>query len=385
MTRMLLIVVSSFLLVAGHAVAQDGKKAEHALLYVGTYTGGKMDSKGIYYFKMDLKTGKLENLGVAAETPNPSFLALHPSAPYLYAVNEIGNYEKKSAGSVAAFKIDNATGKLTELNRQSTGGADPCHIVTDKAGKDVLVANYSGGSIACLPIKADGSLEPASTFIQHKGSSINPGNQKGPHAHSINLDAANKFAVAADLGTDHLYVYKFDPAKGLLTPNDPIGAKLKPGSGPRHFAFHPDGKHAFAINEISRTMTSFRYDADKGTLTEIETLSTLPDDAPAKGSTAEVVVHPSGKWVFGSNRGHNSIAVFSFDGAKEQMKRVGNFGDTVRTPRNFVVAPNGEFVLVANQDGHSITVFRLNEQTGELTRVGEPTACPSPVCLRFRN
>ena len=184
-----------------------------------------------------------------------------------------------------------------------------------------------------------------------------------------------------------LYVYKFDPAAGTLTANDPVGTKMPPGSGPRHFAFHPDGKHAFNINEIAMTLASYKWDADKGTLTPIETLSTLPPrnlPGSKKFSTAEVIVHPSGKWVLGSNRTQDSIAVFAFDAAKEKLTHVGNYGDTVKEPRNFVLDPTGDFVLVGNQNGNSITVFRFNQQTGEMTRVGDPTPCPAPVCLRFR-
>jgi 6-phosphogluconolactonase len=350
-------------------------------LYVGTYTSAK--SKGIYLLDMDLASGKLSNLTVVAETPNPTFLAIHPNKATLYSVNEIGTFNKEKTGSVSAFRIEK-DGKLTELNRQPSGGQGPCHIVTDKAGKHVLVANYGGGSVASLPIEKDGKLGPPTTVIQHKGSSANPGRQKEPHAHSINLDRANRYAFAADLGTDYVYSYRFDPATGVLTANDPIGTKLAPGSGPRHFAFHPDGKHAFVINELLMTLTSFRYDADKGVLSEIETVSTLPGGTPRKGSTAEVVVHPAGKWVFGSNRGHNSIAVFAYDADREKLARFDNYGETVNEPRNFVLDPTGNFVLVGNQNGHSITVFRLNRQTGEMTRVGEPTPCPSPVCLRFR-
>lgn len=352
------------------------------VLYVGTYTGGK--SKGIYLFDWDAASGKLTDRGVVAETKNPTFLALHPSAPFLYAVSEIGDFNGKKTGAVASFRVDEKTGGLTLLNRQPSGGGGPCHVVTDKAGKHLFVANYGGGSVAALPIQADGQLAPPSSVIQHKGSSANPGRQKEPHAHSINLDAANRFAFAADLGTDYVYVYRFDAGSGKLTPNDPIGPKMAPGAGPRHFAFHPDGKHAFVINELLLTLTSFRYDADKGVLSEIETLSTLPKDTPRKGSTAEVVVHPSGKWVFGSNRGHDSIAVFAFDGEKAKLRHVGNFGDTVKEPRNFVLDPSGNFVLVGNQRGDSITVFRFDATTGSMTRVGDPTPCPAPVCLRFR-
>jgi 6-phosphogluconolactonase len=349
-------------------------------LYVGTY------GKTIRLFEFDPATGKLVDAGVAAETPNPSFLAFHPTQPFMYAVSEIDDFKGMKSGAVAALSIDDKTGKLTVLNREPSGGQGPCHVSVDRTGKVVLVANYGSGSFESLPIVADGKLGKPATVIQDKGSSINPGNQQGPHAHSINVDAANKFAVGADLGTDYLYVFKLDPAAGTLTANDPVGTKMPPGSGPRHFAFHPDGKHAFNINEIAMTLASYKWDGAKGTLTPIETVSTLPAGTPPdkKYSTAEVVVHPSGKWVLGSNRTQDSIAVFSFDAAKEKLTHVGNYGDTVKVPRGFVLDPTGNFVLVGNQNGNSITVFRFNQQTGEMTRVGDPTPCPSPVCLRFR-
>ena len=207
-------------------------------LYVGTYTGPK--SKGIYLFDFDPATGKLVDAGLAGEAPNPSFLVFHPKLPILYAVSEIDNFNGKKSGAVAAFSVDDASGKLTLLNRESSGGQGPCYVAIDKAGKHVFTANYGSGSVECIPIAADGKLATPTSVIQDKGSSVNPGNQQGPHAHSINLDPSNKFAIAADLGTDYLYVHKFDPAAGTLTPNDPIGTKLPPGSGPRHFAFHPD-------------------------------------------------------------------------------------------------------------------------------------------------
>jgi 6-phosphogluconolactonase len=348
-------------------------------LYVGTYTGPK--SKGIYLFDFDPATGKLVDAGVAGETPNPSFLVFHPTQPFVYAVSEGGK-----TGAIAALSVDDTTGKLTVLNKQPSGGSGPCYVAIDKAGKHVFTANYGSGSVECIPIAADGKLAEPTSVIQHKGSSINPGNQQGPHAHSINLDPSNKFAIAADLGTDMLYVYKFDPAAGTLTANDPVGAKMPAGSGPRHFAFHPDGKHAFNINEIAMTLASYKWDGDKGTLTPIETVSTLPPNTPPskKYSTAEVVVHPSGKWVLGSNRTQDSIAVFAFDADKEKLTYFGNYGDTVKVPRGFVLDPTGNFVLVGNQDGNSITVFRFNQVSGEMTRVGDPMPCPSPVCLRFR-
>jgi len=378
MTRLVAFTLAAFFFAPRLLPAQDKQ-----FFYVGTYTGKV--SKGIYLFEMNKDTGKLTSLGLAAETKDPSFLAIHPTKPYLYAVSEVGDFKGAKSGGVAAFRIDPKDKKLTLLNMQPSGGDGPCHLSIDNAGKSVFVANYGGGSVESIPVKEDGSLGEPSSFHQHKGKSVNPGNQQGPHAHSINLDAANRFAIVADLGTDKINVYKIDPVKGALTPNNPPATDVKPGSGPRHFAFHPNGKNAFVINEIALTITSFKYDADKGVLTEIETLSTLPKGMePKKGfSTAEVVVHPSGKWVLGSNRGQNSIVVYAFDVEKAKLTQIGNFGDTVKTPRNFVIDPTGNYVLVGNQSGNNITVFRLNQQSGELTRVGEPAECPAPVCLRF--
>ncbi len=354
----------------------DDPKPEKMRVYIGTYTDSK--SKGIYRAELDLKTGALTDVSLAVATTNPSFLALHPSRQFLYAVGESGG----KGGTVTAFAIDANSGDLKMLNQESSKGSGPCHISLDKQGKNAFVANYGGGSIACLPIGDDGKLAEATSAIQHKGSSVDPGRQKEPHAHSINPDPANKFVFAADLGLDKVLVYRFDSAKGKLTPNDPPAAVVAAGSGPRHFAFHPSGKFAYVINEILQTVTAFSYDADKGVLTEVQTISTLK--APHKGnSTAEVVVHPSGKFLYGSNRGHNSIAIFKIDQETGKLTAVGHQGKTIKTPRNFAVDPTGQLLLVANQDGGSISVFRIDQKTGELDLVGEPVAVANPVCIRF--
>jgi 6-phosphogluconolactonase len=353
------------------------------LMYVGTYTGGK--SKGIYAFRFDPASGKLESLGVAAEIKSPSFLAAHPSGKYLYAVSEIDDFDGKKTGGVAALAIDKATGKLTKLNEAPSGSAGPCHLTVDKAGKHVLVANYGGGSVAAIAIGDDGKLGEMTADIKHKGSSVNQSRQKEPHAHSINLDAANKFAVAADLGLDQLLVYKFDGAKGTLTANDPPHTKMKPGAGPRHFAFHPNGKHAYAINELDCTMTALAYDADKGTLKEIHTLSTLRPDEKHQGgwSTADVHVHPSGKFLYGSNRGHDTIVAFSIDPASGKLTYVENQSTRGKTPRNFAIDPSGKWLLAENQSSDTIAVFSINEDTGKLEPAGDLVECPAPVCIQF--
>jgi 6-phosphogluconolactonase len=267
------------------------------------------------------------------------------------------------------------------LNRQPARGAAPCHLVVDRAGKNVLVANYSGGNVAVLPIQSDGRLAEATGFVQHKGSGANPRRQEAPHAHSINLDAANRFAVVADLGLDRVMVYRFDGGAGTLTPNDPPSASVEPGSGPRHFAFHPNGRNAYVINEITRTVTAFSYDPRKGALTPFQTISTLPQGAPARGSTAEVQVHPSGKFLYGSNRGHDSIAVFTI-GPDGRLTFVEAESTQGKTPRNFGIDPTGTFLLAANQGTDSIVVFRIDAKTGKLTPTGHKADVPTPVCVK---
>ncbi|MCS6863066.1 MAG: lactonase family protein, partial [Abditibacteriales bacterium] len=318
---------------------KDTQQRGKLMVYVGTYTGTK--SKGIYVFEMDYTSGAVSPARLAGEAIHPSFLAIHPNGRFLYAVGEVSDFAGKKSGGVSAFAIDASTGHLTLLNQQSSGGAGPCHLVVDNAGKNVLVANYGGGSVAVLPIQADGTLREASCFIQHTGKSVNPQRQEAPHAHSINLDAANRFAFVADLGLDKVLIYRFDAAKGTLTPNDPPAATVAPGAGPRHFAFHPSGRYAYVINEMGNTVTAFHYDAQKGILTEIQTLSTLPQGYTDVSHTAEVQVHPSGKFLYGSNRGHDSIAIYSIDQNTGRLSLVNIVSTQGKTPRNFGIDPTG--------------------------------------------
>ncbi len=362
-------------------LAEPPAGAEKMWVFVGTYTQG--NSKGIYRCELDLATGKLSAPVLAAEVTNPSFLALHPNGRFLYAVGEMSDFGGKKVGAVSALALDRQTGELKLLNQQSSGGAGPCHLVVDKAGKNVLVANYGGGSASVLPVKDDGRLGEASSFVQHTGKSVNPSRQSAPHAHSVNLDAANKFAFVADLGLDKVLVYRFDAAKGTITPNDPPAFDTAPAAGPRHFAFHPDGKHAYVINEMDLTVTAMSYDAERGVLKKLHSVSTIPGEKKDNYSTAEVVVHPSGKFVYGSNRGHDSIAVFAVDEKTRELKPVGHQGTGIKTPRNFNIDPTGTFLLVANQGADSIVVFRIDPKTGELTPAGEKTVVPRPVCVKF--
>jgi 6-phosphogluconolactonase len=359
-----------------------GSAAEPAKfwVFVGTSTG-RGQSKGIYRMMLDTASGKLSAPSLAAELENPSFLAIHPTQRYLLAVTE--NSGRDGSGAVASFALDPKSGELTKINQESVIGKGPCHLVVDAMGKNVLVANYDDGTAAVLPIGPDGRLGPASDFIRHEGKAFDPERQGGPHAHSINLDKANRFAVVADLGLDRLFVYKFDPARGKLAPNDPPSAKVRDRAGPRHFAFHPDGKHAYVINEIDCTVTAFGYDPDRGTLTEIQTIPTMPIAVEPRHSTAEVVVHPSGRFLYGSNRGHDSLAVFAIEPGTGRLKLVEYEPTGGKTPRNFAVVPTGSYVLAENMSSDTIVVFRVDAETGALEPTGQVVGVPSPCCVKF--
>ena len=386
-----LVIVTAFsilfvLLGPAAGVAAEGRQGPDAQrklrVYVGTYTGG--NSQGIYVCELDLTTGVLSEAKLAAEATNPSFLAIHPSRRFLYAVGEIDDFEGRKSGGVSALAVNHETGQLKLLNQQPSQGAGPCHLVVDASGKNVLVANYGGGSVACLPIKQDGSLGEATAFIQHQGSSINPQRQSGPHAHSINVDANNRFAIAADLGLDKVLIYRFDAENGTLTPNDPPSVAVKAGGGPRHFAFHPSGRFAYTNNEITLTVTVFRYDAAGGGLTELQTISTLPQGVVGDGnSTAEVRVHPTGRFVYVSNRGHNSIALFAVDQSTGKLTPMGHEPTRGEIPRNFNLDPTGSYLLAANQNTHNVVVFRVDPSTGKLEATGSEVEVSSPVCVRF--
>jgi 6-phosphogluconolactonase len=350
--------------------------AENFTVFVGTYTATN-GSKGIYKFDFDDKTGAATQPELAGEMGNPSFVAIDPKGKFLYAVGETGMFEGKKQGSVSAFSIAPDTRKLTLLNTQPSGGADPCHINVDRDGKNVLLANYTGGSVEVIPVDTDGKLKAPSSFIQHVGKGATP-RQTEPHAHSINLDKPGKLAFVCDLGLDKVFTYKYDSKKGTLT--EFTSVSLAPGSGPRHFAFSPDFKRAYAINELASTLTAFTYDGN-GKLTETQTLSTLPEPTPGN-STAEVVVHPSGKFVYGSNRGHNSIAVFAVD-SKGHLERIQNEPVEGKTPRNFVVDPSGKWLIAAMQDSNNITIHKIDPATGKLSYTGASLQAFKPVCLRF--
>lgn len=380
-----LAVAGAWLAAAPSAQSPASPATGELLVYFGTYTGEKTSSKGIYVSRLDLASGKLTEAELAGETTNPSFLAVHPTGRFLFAANEVREFEGKEGGSVSSFAVDRKTGKLTALNQQSSVGRGPAHLTVDKEGRNVLVANYGGGSVAVLPIGADGMLTPHTAFMQHTGTSVNPTRQKGPHAHSVNVNPGNRFAYVADLGIDKVMIYRFDPAKGTLAPADPPFAEVKPGSGPRHFSFHPQGRFAYVINELTLTVTAFRADPDRGSLTEIQTVSTLPaGETPQPGqSTAEVQVHPSGRFLYGSNRGHNSITVFTIDKNSGQLTFVQNEPTKGDAPRGFGIDPSGKYFLAGNQRSDSVIVYQIDQQTGRLTPTGQMLKVASPVSVKF--
>jgi 6-phosphogluconolactonase len=348
-------------------------------LYVGTYTAGK--SEGIYVYRMNPATGALTRFS-STMSVNPSFLTIDKSKRYLYAVNEIGEYLGKPGGGVSAFKIDPATGKLRFLNEQATHGADPCYLSIDARKKTLLVANYSGGSVTVLPVRTDGTIGMAIEVKQHEGSGPRE-QQKGPHAHCVILDRAERHALAADLGIDKVMIYRFDRATGKLSPAPQPFAELTAGAGPRHLALHPSGKYLYVIAELDSTMTSFQYNELNGTLTPIETVSTLPADFTGTSYCADVHVSPSGRFLYGSNRGHNSIVVFEIDPRTGKPKLVEHVSTEGDWPRNFTIDPSGKFLLVANQRSENVVTFNIDEGTGRLTPAGHNEQIPSPVCLKF--
>ena len=369
--------------VFGASAAPPARPGKY-LVYVGTYTNDEgSKSKGIYAYRYDAATGQVTPLGLAAESTNPSFVAVHPNGKFLYAVNELANYKGANSGGVSAFSIDRATGKLTFLNELPSRGADPCYITVDKSGKFVLVANYTGGSVIVYPILDDGRLGEASAFVQHSGHGPNAERQEGPHAHSIDLSPDNRFAFVDDLGLDELLVYKFDAAKGSLAPNDPPFAKLAPGAGPRHFALRPDGKFAYVVTEIGRSVMVFSVDAAKGTLQHLQTVTTLPKDFTGRNDDAEIEVVPSGKVLYASNRGHDSIAVFAVDSAKGTLTTVEITSTGGKEPRSFEIDPTGKLLFAANQKSDNIVVFKIDAKTGKLTPTGQVLDVASPVCVKF--
>jgi 6-phosphogluconolactonase len=358
------------------------KDTQSMLLYVGTYTGEK--SKGIYVVRMDTTTGGLSPPELAAEVEKPSFLTIHPNKQFLYAVSEVSETDGKKSGAVTAFSIDRAGGKLTRLNHQPSGGRGPCFVGIDQTGRCVVVANYGGGTVSSLPVDLQsGELRRAGSVIQHEGSSAHPKRQEGPHAHSIFFDPSNRYALAVDLGIDKVMIYRADLERGTLSANNPPAGKLSPRSGPRHLAFHPNGRCVYVINELGNTITAFTWDAQRGAMEEIQTISTLPEGFSGESYTAEIVVHPAGKFVYGSNRGHDSIAVFKVDEGTGKLTAAGHTSTQGHWPRNFNIDPGGRFLVAANERSHNLVVYQIDQVNGALSATGSSVEIGSPACVKF--
>ncbi len=368
------------ILVAGIGAITSSCAGE-SLVYFGTYTGAK--SKGIYVSRFDSNTGKLSAPELAAETTNPTFLAVAPGGNFLYAVNEVDETSGKPGGAVSAFARDALTGKLTPLNRQNSGGRGPCHVSVDATGECLLVANYGSGSVAALPIHADGSLGEAATILQHTGSGANPSRQAGPHAHFIVPSPDNRFTLNCDLGLDKIFINHLDAAEAKLTPGNPPFATVAPGSGPRHLVFSRDHRFVYVINEMGGTISVFSYSATNAAMTEVQTISTLPKNFSDNNTAAEIVLHPNGKFLYASNRGHDSIAVFAVNRQTGQLTFIEHQSTLGRTPRHFAIDPAGRWLLAENQASDSVVVFVINPKNGKLKPTGQSIAVGSPVCAVF--
>jgi 6-phosphogluconolactonase len=370
------------LLLAQTSQSQSNKMAKEMLLYIGTYTS--RGSEGIYVYKFNAETGVLSKLHTVKDVVQPSFLAIGKSRKFLYAVNETEEYEGKKSGAVSAFAIDQKTGDLKFLNKQPSLGGAPCHISVSSNEKFVLVANYLGGNVSVFPVEADGRLGVSVNLQQHSGTGPNKARQEAAHAHSINPDEKNRYAIACDLGADKVFIYEFDDKNGKLKPNPAQAVyQTKPGAGPRHFAFHPNAKLAFVINELNMTISSLAFDEKKGTLKEIQTVPTLPENFKGANTCADIHVSPNGKFLYGTNRGHDSLVVYKVDEKTGKLDYVEHVSTGGKTPRNFTIAPNGKFLLAANQNSDSITVFSIDEKSGRLSPTANKATVSMPVCLKL--
>jgi 6-phosphogluconolactonase len=344
-------------------------------VYIGSFTN--KGSKGIYAYRYRLSSQELTPIGLVAQIENPTFLAISPDEHYLYSISAVPQ------GSVSAFRIDGKTGGLTLINRASSHGGSPCHLLVDHTGKTLFVANFASGSTAALRIRGDGGLDEPVAFFQASGTSKDPVKQLGPHEHSVNIPRSNRFMLVADLGIDKIFSFQIDPARATFTANDPPFTTVKPGSGPRHLAFSPDERYVYVLNEIASNVTVFRYTAATGALEELQTISTLPEGFTGDNTAAEIEVAPSGKFVYCSNRGHDSIAQFVIDRRKGTLSAAGHTSSGGQHPRYFAIDPSHEHMLVANQDSNTIALFDIDKRTGHLKATGKSVETPSPNCIRF--
>ncbi len=351
------------------------------LVYIGTYTSGA--SQGIYVYRMNSNAENLKLVSVTRDVDNPSYLAIDHKNRYLFAVNELTEFQGEPGGAVSSFAIEQKTGNLDFINQQPSRGEAPCYIIVDQTDNYVLVANYMGGNVSVLPFDDSGRLGRATDVVQHEGSSVHPKRQQTAHAHSIVLSPDNRFAFVCDLGLDKIMVYRFNQQEGILHSHPTPWAKIKDGAGPRHFIFHPNGNYAYLINELNSTVIAFSYDKSEGRLKEAQTISSLPDDFDEKNLGADIHISPSGKFLFATNRGHDSIAAFLIDGNTGRLTYLYHEPTQGKIPRNFAIDPTGKFLLVANKESDNINVFKIDQDTGELTATSDTLKIPNPSCIKF--
>ena len=364
-----------FLLLSLAAGVGPALPAADMYVYFGTHSTGPGLGFSIAHFDTD--TGALTTPKLAIEATSPAYFVIHPDGRHLYTCNS------GSPGGVSAYGIERATGQLTLLNKEPSGGGDASYVCVDQTGRHVLVANYEGGNIAVFALQPDGRIGGRTAFAQHTGSGVDPKRQTHAYAHSIIVDPTNRFALVADLGLDRLFVYRFDEKNGSLQPNDPPFATVRPGSGARHARFHPNGRWVYLISEMGSTVTAFHWDSAHGTLTEFQTISTLPADFKGTSACAEIEVHPNGRFLYGSNRGHDSLAVFTIDPDTGRLAPLEHVSTQGKTPRNFAFDPTGRWIICTNHGSDNAVVFRVDETTGRLTPAGRPVSVPSPFCERF--
>lgn len=370
--------ISSLLLFA--ATAPLLLDASEPVIFVSAFKSG--EEGAIHAYRFDTNTGRLTTLHRTSDVENPFFMAISPDGRFLFSIDaeEFGGQDNEF---VAAYAIEGRDGKLTKLNRQSAGGTASCYLDVDHTGKSVVVANYASGSVTALPIQDDGLLSPAASFVQHRGKSIDPKRQQGPFAHSIVVSPDNRYALAADLGIDKVLTYRLSSGSAMLTSNaaHPFAA-LPPGSGPRHLTFHPNGKRVYVINELKNTVTYFDYSADNAKLTERQTISTLPENFSGTSHTADLKITPNGKFLYGTNRGHDSIAIFRIaaDGLLSLVRIEPSLGNG---PQNLLITPDGRWLMCANMPGNNLIVFAIDSATGGLTATGDPISMLMPSCIRL--
>jgi 6-phosphogluconolactonase len=359
------------------AFAADSKDL---MLFVSAFAPG--DDGAINAYQLNLEDGQLKAVHHNVGAENPFFLALSPDGKTLYSIHAPGTFGGKEPEQVAAYRIEGNTGQLILRNRQSARGAAACYLDVDATGKSVLLANYSTGSVASFPIRDDGSLGEAATFVQHAGSSVDRARQEGPHAHCFVVSPDNRFAFAADLGLDQIRSYRLDAATAKLTPNRQAFVRTPPGAGPRHLTFHPNGKRVYVINELANSVTGFDYDAALGMLIELDTIATLPPDFTGKSYCADLKITPNGRFLYGTNRGHDSIAAYRIadDG---RLTLIGIEPSLGNGPQNLAITPDGAWLLCANMPGNNLAVFRIDQTTGALKPIGEPVKMKSPSCIRL--